>query len=165
MRTVLRACGAALLLLCAAASQAADPVYLDELVETPAATLRQQFPRLKREGCFQLANGQFLMITIDKKDQKPWRVALSQTDPCRRAEPGPDMDVRQRGGVALGDTSVKVVEKLGRPDAAADPDAALRKLGDSEYFYICRVSEGCARHTSVFIREGVVTGIAEWYSQ
>jgi hypothetical protein len=41
----------------------------------------------------------------------------------------------------------------------------MRKLGETEYFYICRVSEGCARHTSVLIRDGVVTAISEWYSE
>ena len=41
---------------------------------------------------------------------------------------------------------------------------ALKKLGDLEYFYVCRVSDQCARHNSVFIKNGVVTALAEWYS-
>ena len=65
----------------------------------------------------------------------------------------------------LGDSTVDIVEKMGRPDASAAPETALKTLGDTEYFYVCRVSEGCARHTSVFIRDGLVSAIAEWYSE
>jgi hypothetical protein len=54
---------------------------------------------------------------------------------------------------------------MGRPDASAPPEVQLKKLGDTEYFFICRVSAGCARHTSVFLRDGLVTAIAEWYSE
>jgi hypothetical protein len=93
-------------------------------------------------------------------------VVLTGSAPCRRPEDtAVAVDVRQRKGVELGDRTTQLLAKMGRPDAAAAPEAALRKLGDTEYFYICRVSEGCARHSSVFIRDGVVTAIAEWYSQ
>jgi hypothetical protein len=153
------------LLLAAGSSLAADPVYLDELAETPLASLQQNFPKLKNEGCYQLYADRFLLITMDKKDQKPWRVVVSTIAPCRRPEPGPQLDVRERAGVELGHSVVQVVGSIGRPDATAPPDAALRRLGELEYFYICRVSEGCARHTSVFIKDGVVTAIAEWYSE
>ena len=153
------------LFLTAVSSLAADPVYLDQMVEMPLATLQQSFPKLKNEGCYQLYADRFLMITMDKKDQKPWRVVVSTVAPCRRPEPGPQMDVRERTGVELGNSIVQLVEKMGRPDAAAPPDAALKRLGEIEYFYICRVSEGCARHTSVFIKDGLVTAISEWYSE
>jgi len=153
------------LLLVAAASRAAEPVYLDQLMEMPLATLQTQFPGLKKEGCYSLVDGRFLLISIEKKDAKPWRVAVTSAEPCRKAAPGPDMDVRQRKGVVLGDSTVMVVEKMGRPDASAAPETALQKLGEVEFFYICRVSEGCARHTSVFIHNGTVSAIAEWYSQ
>ena len=157
--------GAVALLFLAAEGRAADPVYIDELMESPLATLQQRFPTLKREGCYRLADGLYLMIALEKKDQKPWRVAIASADPCRRVEAGPALEVRHRSGVTLGDNTPTIVEKMGRPDASAPPETASKKLGDMEYFYICRVSEGCARHTSVFIREGVVTAIAEWYSQ
>lgn len=153
------------LLLVAVSSRAADPVYLDELIETPLTTLQTQFPGLRKEGCYRVATGRYLLLTMDKKDGKPWRVALSAEEPCRKPEDGPLLDVRQRKGVELGNSTVAVVEKMGRPDASAVPETALRKLGDVEYFYVCRVSEGCARHTSVFIRGGLVTAVAEWYSQ
>jgi hypothetical protein len=152
------------LLLVAASSRAADPVYLDQLIETPLSTLQAQFPGLRKEGCYRVADGRFLLITLDKKDGRPWRVALSAEVPCRKAEDGPLLDIRQRKDVQLGDSTIQIVEKMGRPDASAAPETALRKLGDIEYFYVCRVSEGCARHTSVFIRGGLVTAIAEWYS-
>jgi hypothetical protein len=153
------------LLLVAASSRAADPVYLDQLIETPLTTLQAQFPGLRREGCYRVATGRYLLLTMDKKDGKPWRVALSAEEPCRKPEDGPLLEVRNRKGVDLGESTVQVVEKMGRPDASAAPETALRKLGDIEYFYVCRISDGCARHTSVFIRAGVVSAIAEWYSE
>lgn len=153
------------LLFVAIPADAADPVYLDQLVETPWATLQQQFPSLKNEGCYQLGEGRYLHITQDKKDKKPWRVTLASEAPCRRPETIADMDVRARSGITLGDTSVGIVEHLGRPDASAAPEPAQKRLGDLEYFYICRVSEGCARHTSVFVKAGVVSAISEWYSE
>ena len=153
------------LLLAALDSRAADPLYLDQVIEMPLATLQAQFPGLRKEGCYRIEGGRYLLVTMDKKDGKPWRVALSSEQPCRRAEEGPLLDVRHRKGVNLGDSTITVVEKMGRPDAAAAPETALRKLGDTEYFYVCRVSEGCARHTSIFIRGGLVTALAEWYSQ
>jgi hypothetical protein len=152
------------LLLVAASSRAADPVYLDQLIETPLSTLQTQFPGLRKEGCYRVAPGRYLLLTMDKKDGKPWRVALSAGEPCRRAEDGPLLDVKHRKGVELGESTVTVVEKMGRPDAAAAPETALKKLGDMEYFYVCRVSDGCARHTSIFIKGGLVSAIAEWYS-
>lgn len=160
------ALSAVALLLVAVNVRAAEPVYLDELMETPLPSLQRHFPSLRREGCYKLADGRFVMIAIEKKkEQKPWRVVLASTEPCRRAEDGPDLDVRQRGGLQLGDSTPVIVEKLGRPDASAAPDPALRKLGDLEYFYVCRVSQDCARHTSIFIRGGMVSAIAEWYSE
>jgi hypothetical protein len=154
-----------LVLLAAAPLRAADPVYLDQLIETPAATLETQFGPMKREGCFAIAPDRFLLVTMDKKEHRPWRVVLSSIEPCKKPVAGPALDLRERNGVNIGDTSVSVVTLLGRPDAAAPPDASMKKLGESEYFYICRVSEGCARHTSVLIRDGIVTAISEWYSQ
>ncbi|MDP9191417.1 MAG: hypothetical protein M3P06_06925 [Acidobacteriota bacterium] len=153
------------LLLVAVSSRAADPLYLDQIVEMPLATLQQQFPGLRKEGCYRIGTGRYLLLTMDKKDDKPWRVALTADEPCRRPEAGPQLDVRERRGVELGDSTVSIVEKLGRPDASAVPETALKRLGDTEYFYVCRVTEGCARHTSVFIRGGLVTAVAEWYSQ
>jgi hypothetical protein len=153
------------LLLVAVSSRAADPLYLDQLIEMPLATLQTQFPGLRKEGCYRIAPDRYLLLTMDKKDGKPWRVTLSSDEPCRKPEDGPLLDVRQRKGVDLGNSTVSVVEKMGRPDASAVPETALRRLGDVEYFYVCRVSEGCARHTSIFIRAGLVTALAEWYSQ
>ncbi|MFL6247245.1 MAG: hypothetical protein ACJ74H_14530 [Thermoanaerobaculia bacterium] len=153
------------LLLVAASSRAADPVYLDQLIEMPLATLQTQFEGLRKEGCYHIAEGRYLLLTMDKKDGKPWRVALSAEAPCRKAVDGPLLDVRHRKGVDLGDSTVLVVEKMGRPDAAAAPETALKRLGDMEYFYVCRLSESCARHTSVFIRNGLVSAVAEWYSE
>jgi hypothetical protein len=148
----------------ALSSQAADPVYLDQLMETPLATLQQQFPGLKREGCYSIGNNRFLLISIAKKEGKPSRIALSSQPPCKRPQEGPAMEVRQRKDLLLGDNTIKVIEKLGRPDASTSPETALQRLGEIEYFYVCRVSEMCARHTSVFITDGIVTALAEWYS-
>ena len=153
------------LLLVAVSSRAADPLYLDQLIEMPLATLQTQFEGLRKEGCYRIAEGRYLLLTMDKKDGKPWRVALSAEQPCRKATDGPLVDVRHRKGVELGDSTIAVVEKMGRPDAAAAPETALKRLGDMEYFYVCRLSDSCARHTSVFIREGLVSAVAEWYSQ
>ena len=153
------------LLLVAVSSRAADPLYLDQLIEMPLATLQAQFEGLRKEGCYRIAEGRYLLLTMDKKDGKPWRVALSAEQPCRKATDGPLVDVRHRKGVELGDSTIAVVEKMGRPDAAAAPETALKRLGETEYFYVCRLSDSCARHTSVFIREGLVSAVAEWYSQ
>jgi hypothetical protein len=152
-------------LLLASPVLAADPVYLDQLMEQPLAALQQTFPGLKKEGCYQVGPERFLLIGIERKDQKPWRVLMTSIAPCRRPETVAELDLRDRRGVEIGHRSLDVIEKLGRPDASAPPDPALRKLGETEYFYICRVTEGCARHTSVFVREGRVTGVAEWYSR
>lgn len=148
----------------AVSSFAADPVYLDQLMETPAATLQQQFPNLKREGCYSIGNNRFLLISMNKKEGKPSRVAVTSEPPCKKPQEGPAMDVRQRQELLLGDNTIKVIEKLGRPDASTTPETALQRLGEIEYFYVCRVSEMCARHTSVFIRDGLVSAMAEWYS-
>jgi hypothetical protein len=154
-----------LLLAAAVNAQTAEPLYLDELVETPLATLQQTFPQLKTEGCYHLASGTYLQISIDKKDRKPWRAIISSAEPCRRPESGPALDVRTRSGISLGDTTGDIVQRLGRPDTSMEPDGPQRRLGATEYFYVCRVSEGCARHTSVFVTDGVVTAISEWYSE
>ena len=162
MRTVLAFVS---LLLVAVSSRAADPLYLDQLIETPLATLQTQFGEgLRKEGCYRVAPDRYLLLTMDKKDGKPWRVALSADLPCRKPADGPAIDVRHRKGVELGDSTIQVVEKMGRPDAAAAPETALKRLGEMEYFYVCRLSDSCARHTSVFIKEGLVSAIAEWYS-
>jgi hypothetical protein len=154
------------LLFAAVSSRAADPVYLDQLIETPLATLQTQFPGLKKEGCYRIGEGRFLLISVEaKKEHKPWRVAVTSVEPCRRVEDVTAMDVEERSGVKLGESSVDIVRQMGRPDASAPPEAPLKKLGDTEFFFICRVSEGCARHTSVFLRDGLVTAIAEWYSE
>lgn len=152
-------------LLLAASSYAADPVYLDQLVETPLATLQAQFPSLKTEGCYDLGDQRFLQISINKKEAKPWRVTLAAEATCRKPDAGPAIDVRSRSGVLLGETTLKILEHLGQPDASAPPNGDQRRLGDLEYFYICRVSEGCARHTSVFVKQGIVSAISEWYSE
>jgi hypothetical protein len=151
--------------LLAGSVRAADPVYLDQLIETPQATLEGQFGAIKKEGCYQLAPTRYLLISMAKKEAKPWRVVLTSIEPCKRPVPAPALDVRERNGIDLGDKSVTIVQRLGRPDAAASPDPALKKLGETEYFYICRVSEGCARHTSILITGGMVSAIAEWYSE
>lgn len=155
------------LLFVAGSVRAADPVYLDQLIETPLTTLEAQFGSIKREGCFQVGPDRFLLMTVDRKnrDHKPWRVVLSSIEPCKKPVLATETDVRERNGVNLGDKAVAVVERLGRPDASAPPDVTMKKLGETEYFYICRVEEGCARHTSVIMRGGVVTAIAEWYSE
>jgi hypothetical protein len=153
-----------LMLLFAAASMAADPVYIDQLMETQQDQLAQTFANLKREGCYRIGENRYVMLSLDKKDRKPWRVVLASGDVCKRAEDAL-VDVRHRKGVELGDGTLAVVEKLGRPDASAAPEDKLKKLGEIEYFYICRLEEGCARHTSVFIRDGLVTAISEWYSE
>ncbi len=152
-------------LLVATGARAADPVYLDQLIEMPAPALEAQFGQIKREGCFQVAPDRFLLVTMDKKNRKVWRVVVTSVEPCKRPIAGPGLDVQERNGVAIGDSTIAVVERLGRPDAAAAPDPALKKLGETEYFYICRYEDGCARHTSVLMRSGVVTAIAEWYSE
>ena len=153
------------LLLVAGSAPAADPVYIDQLMEMPLASLQQQFAGLRKEGCYRIGDERYLLIGIDKKDRKPWRVVIASLPPCKRAEDAPLLDVRERRGIEIGQRTTEVVEKLGRPDAAAAPDAAFKRLGDTEYFYICRISEGCARHTSVFVRDGIVTAISEWYSE
>jgi hypothetical protein len=143
----------------------AEPVFIDQLMEMSLSALQQQFPKLRNEGCYRIAPERYLWIDMEKKDKKPWRVALTSTPPCRRPEEGPVVDVRDRSGLDLGTRTREVLEKLGRPDASAAPENAFKQLGETEYFYICRVSEGCARHTSVFMRDGVVTAIASWYSE
>ena len=152
-------------LMFVAASAAADPVYLDELVETPLATLQRMFAGLKREGCYRIAEERYVLITIDKKDEKPWRVVLASTPPCRRPDTGPAIDLRVRTGIELGQTQIAVVERMGRPDTAAEAELSMKKFGDMEFFYVCRVSESCARHTSVFLKHGSVSAVAEWYSE
>jgi hypothetical protein len=153
-------------LLIAFRAQAADPMYIDQLIETPLATLQSQFPNLKKEGCYRIGESRYLLISADpKKEHKPWRIALTSVEPCRRSEDIPPIDVQERSGIRLGDSTISVVKILGRPDASAPPEQSLKKLGDTEFFFICRVSEGCARHTSIFLRDGLVSGIAEWYSE
>lgn len=154
-----------IVLLIAGSSASADPIFIDQLVESPLETLREQFPRLRNEGCYRIGPQRHLLIVMDRKDQKPWRVVISTDPPCRRPEDGPLLDVQERSGIDLGVQAQDMLSTMGRPDAAAAPDAALRRLGDTEYFYICRVSEGCARHLSFFTRDGIVTAIAQWYSE
>lgn len=149
----------------AAASAAAEPIYLDELVESPLATLQGLFPGLRNEGCYVIGENLYALINIEKKQQKPWRVAITSVEPCRRPVSAPALEVRERQGVMLGQSAVDVIGHLGRPDASAAPEESLSRLGDIEYFYICRVEEGCARHKSIFMRDGIVTAISEWYSQ
>ena len=152
-------------LLFVAAASSAEPVYLDELMEMPVARLQTTFQGLKKEGCYRVAENRYVLVQIDKKDQKPWRIVLASTAPCRRAETGPTIDLQERAGIDLGQTQVDVVKQMKRPETAQPTDSSMRRFGDMEWFYICRVSEGCARHTSVFFKDGVVSAIAEWYSE
>ena len=152
--------------LLVAGALSAEPIYLDAMMEMQLAELQQQFPSLRREGCYRIGADRYLLIEIEKKDQKPSRIVLSSVAPCRRPEDTlVALDIRHRKEIDLGAKSLEVLEKMKRPDASAPPDGALRKFGDTEYFYICRVSEGCARHTSIYMREGVVSAISEWYSE
>jgi hypothetical protein len=113
-----------------------------------------------------VAAERYVLIDIEKKDGKPWRVAFTNAAPCKRPEDlSAAMDVRHRKGVEIGMRTVDVLRIMGRPDASAAPEPMLKKLGETEYLYICRLSEGCARHTSVFVRDGLVSAISEWYSQ
>jgi len=153
------------LLFVAVSSRAADPVYLDELMETPVAKLQTIFADLRKDGCYRIAPDRYIRVTIDKKDQKPWRVVLASAPPCRRAETGPAIDIRSRAGVELGQSQMAVIERIGRPETAAPAESDMRRFGDMEFFYVCRVSEGCARHTSVYFKDGVVSAISEWYSE
>jgi hypothetical protein len=153
------------LLFVAAAGSAADPMYIDELMETPVARLHTTFTTLRKEGCYRIADNRYVLVQIDKKDLKPWRVVLATEPPCRRAETGPVIDLRERAGIDLGQTQVDVVKTMKRPETAQPTDTALRRFGEMEWFYICRVSDGCARHTSVFFKGGVVSAISEWYSE
>ena len=155
----------ALLVVSAGGVAAADPIYIDQLMEMPLTTLQQQFPKLRNEGCYHIAPDRYLWIQMEKKDRKPWRVAITSIAPCKRPEEGPLLDVRERQGVELGVRTREVLEKMGRPDASAPPEADFKKLGETEYVYMCRVSEGCARHTSIFMRDGYVTAISNWYSE
>ena len=154
-----------LLLAIAFTANAADPIYLDEMMETPLAKLQSTFPDLTREGCYRIAENRYVLITINKKDQKPSRVVLAAAPPCRRADTGPVVEIRERAGVELGQSQVAVVQRMGSPEMSAQSDKDNKRFGDWEFFYICRVSQECARHTSVFIRNGVVSAIAEWYSE
>ena len=157
---------AVLALLFVAGGAAGDPVYLDQLMEMPLASLREQFPGLKKEGCYRIAAERYVLIDMHKKDGKPWRVALTNEAPCKRPEDlAVGLDVRHRKGVEIGQKTVEFLGIMGRPDASAAPEPSLKRLGDTEFFFICRISEGCARHTSVFVRNGVVSAIAEWYSE
>src|SRR5690349_24814550 len=97
------------LVLTTAVAQAADPIYLDQLIETPADTLEAQLGKMKREGCFQIGADRFLFITMDKKDRKPWRVVLSSIEPCKKPVQVAEMDVRERNGVNIGDTTPNVL--------------------------------------------------------
>ena len=153
------------LLMTAIEAAAADRVYLDQLIETPLQSLQAQFPGLRKEGCYRVGADRFLLLTMDKKDGKPWRVTVTSEPPCRRPEDGPALDVHDRSGVELGDKTVVVIGKLGSPDASAVPDPNLKRLGDMEYFYVCRISDQCARHTSVYMRDGTVSAISQWYSE
>ena len=148
-----------------ASAFAADPVYIDQLMEMPLGTLQRTFPDLRKEGCYHLSADRYLVIEIEKKDQKPGRIVLTSTPPCRRPIESPNVDVRMRNGLDLGQGPTDIIKQAGRPDTAAKPDGSLRRFGDLEYFYICRISEGCARHTSVFLKGGVVSAVAEWYSE
>lgn len=162
----MRVAFAVLALLFVAGGAAGDPVYLDQLMETPVATLREQFPGLKKEGCYRVAAERYVLIDVNKKDGKPWRVALTDVAPCKNPQDlSVALDVRHRKGVLIGQKTMEVLAIMGRPDASASPEPSLKRLGDTEYFYICRVSEGCARHTSIFVRNGLVSAIAEWYSE
>ena len=154
-----------ILLLVAGVTAAADPVYLDEIVETPLPSLQRLFPDLKKEGCYRIGDERYVLITMDKKDAKPWRVVLASAPPCRRAETGPAIDIRVRSGIDLGWGQTAVVERMGRPDTAQPAEQTMKKFGEMEFFYLCRVSESCARHTSVFITKGNVSAISEWYSE
>lgn len=146
-------------------SIAADPVYIDQLMETPVEALQTHFAGLRKDGCYKLPDGYFVLVNIDRKAGKPSRVALAATEPCRRPQDvRTPMDLRHRKGVAIGDGTGAILEKMGPPDAMSDAEPKLRQLGETEYFYICRVDQDCARHTSIFTRDGLVTAIAEWYS-
>lgn len=152
--------------LSVAAAEPQGPLYIDDVVEAPLEQLQSVFPGLQKEGCYRINDSAHLLLTIDEKAEKPWRVVLASAPPCGEVEDiAGFLDIRHRSGVRLGDSAERVVERLGRPEMSDAPQPPHRGLGDIEYFYLCRVSEMCARHTSIFLRRGKVIAIAEWYSQ
>jgi hypothetical protein len=154
------------LLMTASARLHADAVFIDELMQTPLDVLQTHFEGLKRDGCYRLPDGRYVLLNVDRKTKKPQRVVISASEPCKRpADARTPIELRHRGGIAIGDTTLVVLEKMGRPDASAAPGSDFRQLGDLEYFYVCRAEAECLKHTSVFVREGVVTAISEWYSE
>lgn len=154
------------LLMVASARAQADAVYIDELMQTPLEVLQTHFEGLKRDGCYRLPDGRYVLLNVNRRSKKPQRVVISASEPCKRpAEARTPIDLRHRGGVEIGDTTLVVLEKMGRPDASAAPGSDFRQLGDLEYFYVCRGEADCVKHTSVFVREGNVSAISEWYSE
>lgn len=151
-------------LLLVALGSRADTVYLDELVEMPQSALQNRFPGLKKQGCYRIAEDRYLSITMQRRGDLPLRVTVAM-EPCRRPVDIAGIEVQHRSGANVGGTTVDVVTKLGQPHAAAAPDSTQERLGDTEYLYICQISQGCNRHTSVFIRDGIVTAISEWHSE
>lgn len=151
-------------LLLVAVSSRADTVYLDELIEMPQSALQARFPGLKKQGCYRIAENRYLSITMNRRGDVPLRVTLS-SEPCRRPADIAGIEVLHRSGAEVGGSPVDVVTKLGQPHASATPDTSQERLGDTEYLYICQISQGCNRHTSVFLRDGVVTAISEWHSE
>ena len=153
------------LLMLVSARAYADAVYIDELMQTPLDVLQTHFEGLKKDGCYRLADGRYVLLNVDRRSKKPQRVVISASEPCKRpAAARTPMDLRHRGGIEIGDSTLVVLEKMGRPDASAAPEAAFRGLGDLEYFYVCRAEAECVKNTSVFVRQGSVSAISEWYS-
>jgi hypothetical protein len=154
------------LLVAAGARVHADAVFIDELMQTPLEVLQTHFEGLKKDGCYRLPDGRYVVLNVDRKTKKPQRVVISASEPCKRpADARTPIDLRHRSGVEIGDTTLVVLEKMGRPDASAAPETAFKELGELEYFYVCRAEAECVKHTSVFVREGAVSAISEWYSK
>ena len=104
------------LLALAVPAKAADPVYLDQLIETPLNALQAQFPNLKKEGCYRTGEGRYHAeqehhpaAVRDAPDLRMGRAAESHTGD---ELPGPLVEVPGRFGVRLGHQS----HPPGRPD-------------------------------------------------
>lgn len=169
MKPLLACC----ILLAACASS--PPRVLDDLLDSPVASVEQRYGPGSYLRCYQLGDSRFVNLDVDEGDPGHfWSVELADVSDCETTmAPNPGMPSTFNVGVDLGDPVEKALTVLGHPDEVlteapeGSSDAAIarfKRRGGTEYIFRCKTPATCGTVTSIFARNGKVSAISIWYA-
>ena len=158
-----------------AACASAPPRAMDDLLDTPVASVERRFGPGSYARCYQISDGRFVNLGVDDEDPtRFWSVELADVSDCTTTMPPLiEMPSKFNIGVDLGDPIEKALSVLGQPDSVlkqppegSSDEIVLRfqRRGGIEYMYRCKAPPDCGSVTSIFARNGKVSAISISYS-